>query len=216
MTTYAPQFPDGALDTPDESGERSRSFECANDATTPATTQLQRQWAAASEILGMRIAEVRSLWMDVRKLDSSVADWWIDDLDGVNQALDELRARALHAPAHMIDGPRAPLAAYLTAAYVWCGDIARDVNDSIRARQRGAERRRIERTSFIADSDAYIACFLEPFFRRSNEACSGDAPALATLRASAESLQSGIASLHWALRGAFTRDEMADDRSIDS
>ena len=186
------------VDTPDASGERERQLAGASDATLLASAALQKQWNASSAIVAARIHEARQFLADARRRDSSAeTDLWTDDLEGVRSALDDLRAYAVDAPIHLLDGPHSPLAAYLTAAFVWCGDSARDVKDSIRGRQLGTERRRKERTSFAADSDAYVACFLEPFFRTLSAACAKESRAGELVRASAERLQARIVALNW-------------------
>ncbi len=205
--SYAPRSPHtDVLDTPDESGERPIESTGANDAMALAQRPMPRQWNVASEILGQRVDEMRCSLADPLCRDPSAqSDWWVEDLEGVRQALEELRALAAAAPAQLTETRRSPLAAYLTAAFVWCGDIAHDVVDSIRVRRIGVERRRVERTTFVGDSEAYITCFLDPFFRTLNEACAKDPFSGPPIRAAAERLQSRIVAFHWTLCGTFTR-----------
>jgi hypothetical protein len=199
---HANRFPDTVIDTPDDSGPRRRT-RAANDATIA----LDRQWSAASDLLDARIREIRGFLVDPRRFDSSAqTDLWVDDLEGVRHALDELRTRLLDAPPELLESSGAALATYLMAAFVWCGDIASDVKGSFRARQLRVERRRAERTSFIDDSEAYIECFLDPFYRALNVACACDPRGGEPIRASAERLQARIASLNWELRGAFPHE----------
>ena len=193
----APSSLHSGVDTADASGEREKQLDGIDDTPLPSAS-LHRQWSASSAIIDARIREARQFLADAGRRDPSAeTDWWTDDLEGVRSALDDLRAYAVDAPIGLLDGPRSPLAVYLTAAFVWCGDAARDVKDSIRGRQLRTERRRRERTSFAADSDAYIACFLNPFFRTLSEACAKESLAGERVRASAERLQARIVALNW-------------------
>jgi hypothetical protein len=94
---------------------------------------------------------------------------------------------------------KSPVMAYVSASYVWSGDVASDLRQ-LSERPAGATWEQYRRSA--ADSaGAYIAEFLEPLFRQLNDlwGSPGIGHPLQRVRAPVERLQSEIVSLGWEL-----------------
>jgi DNA-binding response OmpR family regulator len=100
--------------------------------------------------------------------------------------------------APWLDGS-SPLRGYLSAAYVWCGDVLHSLNE-LAGREHTLPWRAAKREA--ADSAAdYITEFLDPLFRALNELCGSSwaGHALQRVRPPIERIQSEVVSLSWAL-----------------
>jgi hypothetical protein len=143
------------------------------------------------------------LWATgVRELSSNLElDWCIACLADVRSALYQLHVSA--ANERMAPSPTAsPVVAYLSAAYVWCGDVLDNVEALVRTLS-GAPS--VLDAGLAQESSAYIDEFLAPLFRRTCESVRGATTAPPPERALvplAERLHVAIVSLNWVLQAA--------------
>ena len=143
------------------------------------------------------------LWATgVRELSSTLQlDWCIACLADVRSALYQLHVAASNERlAASSVGP--PVVAYLSEAYVWCGDVLDDVEALVQELS-GAPS--VRETGLAEDSSAYIDEFLAPLFRRMcksvREATVTPLPERSLLPL-AERLHVAIVCLNWVLQAA--------------
>jgi hypothetical protein len=163
-----------------------------------------RGWCEAYVVLDMRVRAAHILSMHVRGAEARAEiDWWFADLDAISLALYDLHERAVDPDVRAWIRRGSALVAYVSAAYVWCGDLAVDLSDLFGDLHRGTWRLRVRRAAFIDESSAYVATFLEPLFCDLRALCGADSVAddpLAGISRSAQLLQSAIVEMDWALR----------------
>jgi hypothetical protein len=159
-------------------------------------------WDDSFILFDARIRRLHLWATGVRELSSSLElDWCIACLADVRSALYQLHVAVLEE--HPASVPHdAPIVAYLSEAYVWCGDVLDDVQALVQ-KVRGDPSVRGE--ALGDDSSAYIDEFLTPLFRQICDSGGGMAPGGRPPRAYlplAERLHAAIVSLNWVLRAA--------------
>jgi hypothetical protein len=167
-------------------------------------SHLAREAALDEEFIALdtRIRMLHLWSTGVRELSSSVKlDWCIACLADVRSALFQLHLGV--TGEHLPLAPHGPaIVAYLSEAYVWCGDVLDDVRAVVEQLRGGAPRRL---PAIADDSSAYIEEFLGPLFLEMCASCREPPADSASTRAFlplAERLQVAIVSLNWVLRAA--------------
>ena len=127
-------------------------------------------------------------------------------LDGVRDALRELNLVLLGTDLEAWVGTESHMMAYLSATYVWCGDV---VDDLEQLAEHGASGSWEDQTRAVAESaTAYVTEFLAPLFRRLHEP-NGSLCASGPLHdvgVHIDRLQSEIVSLSWELSPELSSD----------
>jgi hypothetical protein len=158
------------------------------------------RWGEAFVLLDVRIQMIKLWSKDVRDLGSRVRlDWCIACLEDVRQALTDLHIRVVAGRLRQQNPREAPVVAYLSEAYVWCGDALADVHSFVEKLRHVSE---VGQPDLVDDCSAYIDDFLGPLLRRVGDS-SRAAPSSTSLRQLlplAKQLHVAIVSLNRALR----------------
>jgi hypothetical protein len=140
---------------------------------------------------------------DVRETSSRMElDWCIACLADVRSTLYQLHVRVVDGYIPLAPHGPPPIVAYVSEAYVWCGDVLEDIQALVQDLRGGSAARA---SSIAEDSSAYIDEFLEPLFQEVCEGCQGpasDEPPVRPLLPLVERLHVAIVSLDWVLRAA--------------
>ena len=147
-----------------------------------------RIYALQTRLTGPRGATVRAF-------DSECVAGLVAVLD----ALHGLNAIIVNKSLRPWIATQSPLMAYLSAAYVWCDRVVRDLQEL--SGFRGSASWEEQRRRVFGSASAYITESVEPLFRQVNELCGSCwiGHPLQRVRPSVERLQSELVSLSWEL-----------------
>ena len=95
---------------------------------------------------------------------------------------------------------QSPLMAYLSSAFVWCGDVIADLQE-LAEHHGNTSSWDAQRRDVAESAKSYIVEFLEPLYRGLNQLCGSSWPGhpLQRVRPPVERLESQIVSLSWEL-----------------